>query len=143
MTNTSRTRRNRASASGLTSNLDAFHWVRKKNPERFGVLIEGDSWFAYPPDWLIYGEASNVITSLFSSMAKKKALIGYCVASNGDTAKEMMNGSQLKSITKLLKKNGHMFDMCLFSAGGNDVVGTEDLLPLLNKYKPGFTAQNV
>lgn len=133
-------RRLRARATGLTNFLDAFRWVAAHDTSRVNVLVEGDSWFAYPKDWLIHGEASNVITAIFSRRAGTGALNGLCVASNGDTASEMMTGQQLKSMRKLLKKDGKRFDVCLFSAGGNDVVGPDDLRPLLNEHQPGFTA---
>lgn len=135
-------RRLRAKATGLTNFLDAFKWVAANDANRVNVLVEGDSWFAYPKDWLIHGEASNVITSIFSTQARHGSLNGYCVAGNGDTAAEMMSGKQLKSMRKLLKKNGKLFDVCLFSAGGNDVVGPDDLEPLLNTHVAGFTAND-
>ena len=133
-------RRYRARDTGLTTFIDAFRWVDGLSDNRLNILIEGDSWFAYPKEWLIHGEASNVVTAIFSRMAKKKALNGLCLASNGDTAAQMMDGKQRDDLEKRLIKDGARFDACMFSAGGNDVVGPDDLEPLLNDYQAGFSA---
>ena len=133
-------RRLRARATGLTHFEDAFRWVADNDKDRINVLVEGDSWFAYPKDWLIHGESSNVVTQIFYELAPNKLLNGLCLASNGDTAKEMMTGDQLKKTRKLVRKHGKRLDLCLFSAGGNDVAGPDDLRPLLHTYQPGMNA---
>lgn len=51
-----------------------------------------------------------------------------------------LKGTQYKALKKLLEKKGEHIDLFLFSAGGNDVVGEEDLMPLLNEYRPGYDA---
>ena len=139
-TRTSRRHRRRvqASATGLTSSIDAFRWTHDQYPDRIGVLVEGDSWFAYPKEWLLYGADANAITSIFSRLASTRSLIGLCRASNSDTADDIMDGKQLKKTSSLLENHGHRFALCLLSAGGNDVVGEQRLGPLLNDYQPDF-----
>lgn len=131
-------RRLRAAATGLTNFVDAFRWTKDQYPERVGILVEGDSWFAFPKEWLVYGSAANAITSLFSRLAPTRSVIGLCRASNSDTADDMMDGKQLEKTGSLLKNYGSRFDLCLLSAGGNDVIGEGRLAPLLNDYQPGF-----
>lgn len=137
-------RRLHAKFTGLTNSVDAFRWVdshdASPDTRRVNVLVEGDSWFAYPKTWLVHGEASNVVTSIFSRLAKDKALNGLCRASNGDTAREMMTSKQLEAMRKLLKKDGSRFDICLFSAGGNDLLGSAYLASLLREHRDGFAA---
>ncbi len=129
----------RARLLGKTNSIQAFGDVAKKS-KLINIIVEGDSWFAYPPEWLLGGPNSNVIDHIFGFLSKKKVVNTLCRPSNGDTAVNMTSGSQFKALTKLLKSKGNLVDLYLFSAGGNDVVGKEDLLPLLNPYKNGFTA---
>ena len=63
------------------------------------------------------------------------------MASNGDTAKQMLSGKQADHLKKVLRQHGEDLHLMLFSAGGNDVVGPKDLAPLINSFEPGFDAQ--
>lgn len=132
-------KRLQAKVTGVTNNLDAFEWVAK-NEDRINIVVEGDSWFAYPKEWLIFGPNSNVIDNIFTRLTGKGLVNTLCIAANGHTAKEMLSGKQLQSLTQLLKKRGALIELFLFSAGGNDVVGKKDLPPLLNQYSEGFSA---
>ena len=135
-------RRLRAAATGLTNSIDAFRWTKKQYPDRIGLLVEGDSWFAFPKEWLVYGSAANAITSIFSRLAQTRSVIGLCRASNSETADDMMDGKQLEKTRSLLEDHGARFDLCLLSAGGNDVIGEGRLGPLLNDYQSGFSASD-
>ena len=135
-----RRRRLRAAATGLTNSIDSFSWTKDQYPGRVGLLIEGDSWFAFPQEWLVYGAAANAITSILSRLAPTRSVIGLCRASNSDTADDIMDGKQLDKTRSLLKRHGSRFDLCLLSAGGNDVIGEGRLGPLLNDHPSGSSA---
>lgn len=91
---------------------------RKKKSIR--ILAEGDSWFAYPRRYIMFGHPSNVVQVL----AEKKKYLIYSTASSSDEAVTMMSGEQKYSFTKRLKHTP--FDLILFSGGGNDIVGKYD-----------------
>ncbi len=95
---------------------------------RLFILAEGDSWFAYPPKWLIftYG-VSNVLAHL-RKITRNKTIIAS-LASNGDTAVNMFSKRNVDDIRALLAKC--QYDFLLLSAGGNDIVGEEDIMPVL------------
>ena len=133
-------RRLRAKAVGITNSTDAFNWLARTESSRINVVVEGDSWFAYPREWLFFGGNSNLVQSIFEPLAKRRVMNALCLASNGDTAKAMMSGKQQSKMRKLLRRYGKKIDLFLFSAGGNDVVGPDDLAPLLNQYQDGFDA---
>ena len=61
------------------------------------------------------------------------------LASNGDEVINMTSGKQFATLYKILKKNNKTIDLLLFSGGGNDIVGKNNLPPLLNQYQKGFT----
>lgn len=60
------------------------------------------------------------------------------LASNGDEAVGMTSGKQFKKLYKILKKNRQYIDFLMFSGGGNDIVGKDDILPLLKEYQEGY-----
>ena len=136
-------RRQRALDRGITTYVDAFRWVagRKSSP-RINILVEGDSWFAYPRDWIFVGENSNLINNIFDKLTGRGLVNTLCLASNGDTAEEMLSGAQLRKLTRLIESLGEKLDLLLFSAGGNDVIGPDDLSPLLRDFEAGFTARD-
>ncbi len=125
---------------GVTNSVDAFEWVAKKY-ERINIIIEGDSWFAYPSEWLVFGPHSNIVDHIFRQLIGKKIVNTLSLASNGDTSEQMLSGKQLDKLTRLLEKRGYLIDLCLFSAGGNDVVGPDDLSPLIHDYVDGLDAR--
>lgn len=132
-------RRARALDRGITAYMDAFRWV-SANHTRINILVEGDSWFAYPKDWIFVGENSNLITIMFEHLQGKGLVNTLYLAANGDTVVEMMEKSQLRKLRRVLKTSGSKLDLMLFSAGGNDVIGPDDLAPLIRQYQQGFSA---
>ena len=96
------------------------------------ILAEGDSWFAYPRQFLLAGRPANIIDHL----AAEENLLILNTAASGDEILEMIAGEQKFS---LLKRLYHMeFDMVLLSGGGNDLVGRYDFGFLLHPFKDGM-----
>lgn len=119
-----------------TSNSKEFTQMRIRFPERLNIVSEGDSWFAYPPKWLIAGKPSNLISHI-SQWTRGKANF-YSMASNGDEAVDMVSGKQKHQLVNLLRwhtrrSNRKPIDLLLFSGGGNDVVGQNDFERFLNR----------
>ena len=118
-----------------TSNYREFIQMRERFPERLNIVSEGDSWFAYPPKWIIAGKPSNLISHI-SKWTHRKANF-YSMASNGDEAVDMVSGKQKHKLVDVLrwhtmKVNRQPIDLLLFSGGGNDVVGNNDFERFLN-----------
>jgi len=112
-------------------------------PNRLGIVAEGDSWFAYPPEWFI-GKPPNLIRHI-SGWTKGKANF-YSMASNGDEAVDMVSGKEKHKLVKVLRwhkkaRNRKPVDLLLFSGGGNDVVGENDFERFIRPYKAGYTAR--
>lgn len=133
-------RRKRALRRGVTSNRGDFAWICKKSPERIGIVAEGDSWFAYPQR--LFGGEANAVDHIAAQLTGRKKTNLLELASNGDTAKEMLSGKQKDILESVLKKNGDHVRLILFSGGGNDIIGERNLLPILNKYQKGFEARD-
>jgi hypothetical protein len=112
-----------------TTDSRAFDKLCRDNPSAVTVLAEGDSWFAFPRRYILFGDASNVVQVL----SKKNDYNIYSTASNGDEVLSMLSGEQKFSLMKRLS-NTH-FDVLMFSGGGNDIVGRYDFDYLL---KDGF-----
>jgi hypothetical protein len=126
-----------------TSSKREFIQMRERFPERLNIVSEGDSWFAYPPKWLIAGKPSNLISHI-SKWTKKKANF-YSMASNGDEAVDMVSGKQKHQLVDVLRwhtkrRNRKPVDILLFSGGGNDVVGSNDFERFLNPDGASYTA---
>lgn len=125
-----------------TSNSKEFIQMRIRFPERLNIVSEGDSWFAYPPKWLIAGKPSNLISHI-SQWARGKANF-YSMASNGDEAVDMVSGKQKHQLVDLFRwhtrwNNRKPIDLLLFSGGGNDVVGQNDFERFLNRDGASYT----
>ena len=105
--------------------------VEGAGDDRKLVLAEGDSWFAYPRKFFLFGADANVIDHL----ADYQELIIYNSSSNGDEALSMLSGEQKFSLIKRLMHNE--FDYLLFSGGGNDIVGKFDFDFFIQPMKPG------
>lgn len=122
-----------------------FNRMRSLFPERINIVSEGDSWFAYPPKWLLGGKPSNLIAHI-SGWTRRKANF-FSMASNGDEAVDMVSGKQKHNLTNVLRwhtkgKKRKPVDLLLFSGGGNDVVGENDFERFLRDYKSGFSARH-
>ncbi|WP_448549674.1 hypothetical protein [Thalassotalea fusca] len=125
-----------------TSNKNEFLLMMERFPERLNIVSEGDSWFAYPPKWIIAGKPSNLISHI-SKWTKKKANF-YSMASNGDEAVDMVSGKQKHKLVDILrwhtkKSNRKPIDLLLFSGGGNDIVGNSDFERFLNSDGASYT----
>jgi len=125
-----------------TSSKREFIQMRQRFPERLNIVSEGDSWFAYPPKWIIVGKPSNLISHI-SKWTNRKANF-YSMASNGDEAVDMVSGKQKHQLVDVLKwhtkrKNRKPVDLLLFSGGGNDVVGDNDFERFLNHDGTSYT----
>ncbi|TQV87559.1 SGNH/GDSL hydrolase family protein [Aliikangiella coralliicola] len=119
-----------------------FAQMRQLFPERVNIVSEGDSWFAYPPKWLVWGKQSNLIAHI-TGWTRRKANF-YSMASNGDEAVDMVSGKQKHQLVDLLRwhtkaKHRKPIDLLLFSGGGNDIVGENDFERFLKPYKPSYT----
>lgn len=103
----------------------------KKNPGSVGLIMEGDSWFA-----LTNLLRTNIYLALDAMNGPHASL--WSLAHSGDTAHEIAFGEQRNVLTKHFKDKTLQIDGFLFSAGGNDLVGS-NLLALLNEFEPGMT----
>jgi hypothetical protein len=115
-----------------------FAHICKRQPDRIGIVSEGDSWFAYPRKWIAFGADINVIHHLEEKIYGTDTVNLLRLASSGDEAVDMTSGKQFKGLYKILKKNREHVQILMFSGGGNDIVGKNDMLPLLNEYEEGF-----
>lgn len=116
-----------------TSDSRVFEQLVNENPKAKKVLAEGDSWLAYPRKYIVAGSAANIVDQL----SKKRELLIYSSASNGDEAVAMLSGEQKFSLLKRIQNN--QFDYLLFSGGGNDIVGRYDFDFLIRKMEQGMT----
>ncbi len=130
-----RTSRHRAQRTGVNETPSIFiRRVNKDGRRRAAILLEGDSWFAYP-----YG---NIAACLEKHVIKRNSYANICCcAKNGDTAINMTKSPGSKEVINILRNCGHNLDFILLSAGGNDIAG-KDLLKFTVPYQPGFTAAN-
>ena len=133
-------RRRLAIARGSTFSVTDFRAMCRKKPRRIGIIAEGDSWFAYPRKWIAFGADINVLHHIADKVERTDRVNLLRLASNGDEAVNMTSGKQMKKLYRVLKKNRESVRFLLFSAGGNDIVGKNDMLPLLNEYQPGMSA---
>ena len=116
-----------------TSDSRVFDQLVTENPKAKKVLAEGDSQLAYPRKYIVAGSAANIVDQL----SKKRDLLIYSSASNGDEAVAMLSGDQKFSLLKRIQNN--QFDFLLFSGGGNDIVGRYDFDFLIKKMVSGMT----
>jgi len=105
--------------------------LRKKHPGAVGILIEGDSWFAYPG---LIGK--NIPRQLKEMNGNRTVHLDY--SHSGDDAREIMSGRQYDRLFEVMASGKFTFDCILFSGGGNDIVAG-NLPLLLNRYQPGFS----
>lgn len=137
-------RRRRLRRRKNTHSKREFEEMRRWFPGRLNIVAEGDSWFAYPPRWLI-GKPPNLVSHI-SGWTKPKANF-YCMASNGDEAVDMVSGPEKHKLVDILRwhteaKNRKPVDLLLFSGGGNDVVGENDYERFIKPAGPGSEARD-
>jgi hypothetical protein len=133
-------RRRLSIASGITSFSNDFAAMCRKKPHRVAIVAEGDSWFSYPRKWIIFGADMNVLHHLEDKWEHTDTVNLLRLSASGDEAVNMTSGKQFKRLYKILKKNREYIRILLFSGGGNDIVGKNDMLPLLNEYTDGMSA---
>ena len=104
---------------------------KTNRPEAIGMLIEGDSWFAYPVPL-----STNIPVEIKNLNGDK--IVQLDKSRNGDDAREMLCGAQYDTLYDILAQQKLAFDCILFSGGGNDIVAA-NLPVLLNTYKSGYT----
>ena len=126
----------------FTRNIEEFRMMLKLFPDRLNIVAEGDSWFAYPPEWFIAGKPSNLIKHISSYTSKKANFLS--LASNGDEAVDMLSGKQkhtLIDIVRWYEKHNEIrpVDLLLFSGGGNDIVGEGDFERFIIRNAKGVT----
>ena len=130
-------RRRLSLKNGTTLNRFHFAEMCKQKPHRIGIISEGDSWFAYPGKWVIFDADINIVHHIADKVENTDTVNMLRLASNGDEAVDMTSGRQFRILRKILEKNHEYIKLVLFSGGGNDIVGKDDMLPLLNTYNPG------
>lgn len=114
-----------------TGDVEVYEKLVKGKTGYLKILAEGDSWFAYPRQFLLVGRDANVINHL----ADKPNLLILNTSSVGDEIVDMMSGDQKFSLLKRLSR--FKFDIVLLSGGGNDIVGRYDFGFFLKERKPG------
>lgn len=105
-----------------------------KYPEAIGMLIEGDSWFAFPM-WL----RTNIVAELKKIFGN--AIVQLDLSKSGDEVREMLCGAQFAKLYDIMAKRRLTFDCILFSGGGNDIVA-DNLPVLLRQYESGMAWQD-
>jgi len=86
------------------------------HPDWLRVLVEGDSWFAFPG---ITGRR-NIVSHLAVTFDARFAL--YRIDAPGDTLDGILSGKSRDRLRRLLKNNRYEFELLLFSGGGNDII---------------------
>lgn len=113
------------------SKIDEYIDKLAADPGKVGILTEGDSWFAFP-----LPSRPNVVEVLIDRFSGKAAWLR--LEDSGDEARIMQAGAQWEKMFKVLTKPKARFDIIMFSAGGNDIVG-RCLLPLLRSRESWMT----
>lgn len=126
----------------VTNSPRNFKWLCANTTGRVGIVAEGDSWFAYPPRFIITGPNSNIIDHVADTVSGTGKANLLRLASNGDEAVNMIAGKQKHTLAKILQTNAAHIDIILFSGGGNDVVGKWDMERLLKPYQPDYSASD-
>jgi len=136
MTNRYANRGEHLSAKKSTNDYSEFREMCRRYKKRTTIVSEGDSWFAYPPKWLIAGKSSNVI----SFLKRKEKFNFYEMARNGDEIVDILSGDSKFDILKAVSEN--KVDFLLISGGGNDLVGSYDFEFILQKNESGQTPED-
>lgn len=100
------------------------------------ILAEGDSWMRYC--------VGHAIAHHLEEFDDRNHMLN--IASPGDTASEIMNGSSVKRLKRELDRGpgrNRKYDVLVFSAGGNDILDKTAFRTFLNDYKPGMKPKQV
>lgn len=104
---------------------------KKARPGAVGMLLEGDSWFAFPM-WI----RTNIANEL--KVAFEDKIVQLDLSESGDEARQMLCGDQYAELYRVLADEKLQFDCILFSGGGNDLVST-NFPVLLKTFESGMT----
>ena len=104
---------------------------KRNRPSAVGMLLEGDSWFAFPM-WL----NTNIVAELKDHYQQR--IVQLDLSASGDEARGMLCGSQFAKLYQVLAEERLKFECILFSGGGNDLVST-NFPVLLRTYETGMT----
>ena len=96
----------------MPSSVRKFRNQLKKNPSVKTILTEGDSWFHLP-----------IGTNIIDHIERLSDYNVLRIEDSGDEIMQIMSGSQKIKLRKLFKQ--YKFDALLFSAGGNDIIGSD------------------
>ena len=121
------------SALRSTRLIGDFRKMIKRFPNSPVIISEGDSWFAFPPKFLVGNKPSNIV----DHVQKRRRFNLLRMERSGDEAISMISGAQQHKLSRYLKEFGDKLDILLFSGGGNDIVGPWDMNMFLNKKTPG------
>jgi len=133
-----------------TYTLDELKGMISIHAELPVIISEGDSWFGYPTSVI---PLSHKGTNIIDYIEETKKYNILRLESNGDTAHCMMKGTQrakmIHVLTEVKKKLSqshkapykHAYCI-LFSGGGNDIVGKDDMPRFLNQWLEGMTAED-
>ena len=101
--------------------------------KRRNVLAEGDSWFGYPPPWIVAGPSSNILDHL----QHMEDFNLYRLERFGHRAIDMMNRRSKKKLKRALLASAGRLDFILWSAGGNDILDGDVLKKVVKPYQGG------
>lgn len=124
-----------------THDINQFLGMIATQKNRKNIITEGDSWFGYPSNTFLMGQGSNIVDHV-AATNKYNVLR---LESNGDEASSIMTSQQrhqLIEILSLLSQKQYPIHHILFSGGGNDIVGKDDMPFFLNTYINGMNAND-
>ena len=122
-----------------TYDINQFLGMIAMQGDRKNIISEGDSWFGYPGNNFLMGHGRNVIDQI----AHTGNYNVLRLESNGDEAASIMSNRQrhqLVDTINMLNGKGCVLHYILFSAGGNDLVGKDDLPFFVKKFTAGMDA---
>ncbi|MFT4572779.1 MAG: hypothetical protein ACI8TX_000090 [Hyphomicrobiaceae bacterium] len=103
----------------VTNRRSIYRQLVKRFRNRTSIIAEGDSWFAYPPEFIFAGRSSNVIAHL----AKMERYNLCTVAKSGDEILDILAGKKWNDLRSFVARDQP--DILLISGGGNDVAGPD------------------
>ena len=120
-----------------TRSPKVFKDLCRKYRNRLCIVSEGDSWFAYPREFIIVGRSSNVIDFLKKILRKQQRKYNLLeMAQNGDEIVDIASGESKFDILNVIRDSS--VDFLLISGAGNDFVGKFDFEFVLRR-NPGGT----
>ena len=118
-------RRARAKKGFSGGDLGLFKKAIEINPDALRVVIEGDSWLAYPSPWLVDIRYKNLAGHILKGLRDKIHVNSYFCATNGDKVSNMLTEKSKDNLLYTIATTKP--DYILFSGGGNDILDSEVL----------------